>query len=141
MRNFIRIVSIWRNGYQPMSEYDPDALDESAEEADIGGSIEAEITDVSQDVAHNIFGEDTESDPDKEMLVVTAETDELDDPVEAVFSLPQSEQSWLNPRFGLKRFKAKYDQVPREGMTVSLAPNDNGFLDIDIPFSVMDSDD
>ena len=119
-----------------MTEYDPDVLDASAEESEVDGSLTAEITEISQDVAHNIFGENTQSAPDKEMLVVHAETDMGNDEpqeIESVFSLPQSEKSWMNPTFKLARFRAKYGQVPREGMTVEVTTNESGFLDIDIP--------
>jgi len=118
-----------------MVDYDPTALNESAESAEAEGEMTAEITEIEQDVAHNIFGEAVESDPDKEMLVVTAETEisgEMQE-VESVFSLPESEQSWLNPLFKLARFRAKYGSVPTEGMEIELTTNENGFLDVDIP--------
>ena len=121
-----------------MADYNPDALDESAQDVEVDGQLEATITDIRQDVAHNIFGENTQSAPDKEMLVVTAETDingETQE-VESVFSLPESEQSWLNPMFKLARFRAKYGQVPREDMEVEVTTNASGFLDISLPEKV-----
>lgn len=121
--------------YAKMSEYDPASLNEAAENVDVDESLTAEITEVRQDIAHNIFGDNVQSEPDKEMLVVTAETEMGDkmQEVESVFSLPESEKSWLNPLFKLARFRSKYGQVPEEGMTVGVTANDNGFLDIDIP--------
>lgn len=116
-------------------DYDPDALNESASDAEVQGSMDGEITDITQDVAHNIFGDNVESDPDKEMLVVTAKTEISGESqeVESVFSLPESDQSWLNPLFKLARFRAKYGVVPEEGMDVQITTNENGFLDISIP--------
>ena len=125
-------------GANLMAEYNPDALDESATKAEVSGQMTAEITEIQQDVAHNIFGDNVQSDPDKEMLVVTAETEisgEMQE-VESVFSLPESDQSWLNPLFKLARFRAKYGEVPREGMQVEITTNENGFLDVDIPARV-----
>lgn len=124
-----------------MAEYDPDSLNESAEESEISGHIEAEITDVEVKSAVEIFGEDTKSEPDKEMLEVTAESDQLNDPVESVYATPESDQSWLNPRFKLERFRSKYGGVPEEGMTVFVEPNDSGFMDISIPSVAVESED
>lgn len=121
-----------------MADYNPDALDASAQEAEVDGSMTAEIVDIETTDAHSIFGENTQSEPDKEMLVVTAEADMGDETqeVESVFSLPESDQSWLNPLFKLARFRAKYGEVPRDGMTVEVTTNENGFLDIDMPSRV-----
>lgn len=118
-----------------MAEYDPDALNEDAESAEVDGSMTAEIVDIETDVAHNIFGENTQSEPDKEMLIVTAETEVSGETqeVETVYSLPESDQSWLNPTFALARFRAKYGTVPEEELEVEVTANDKGFLDIDIP--------
>ena len=119
--------------------YDPDALDESAEAAEISGEITGEIVSIDTDTAYNIFGEKTQSEPDKEMMVVTVDPhpEELDNEVEVTYSLPREDgSSWLNPTFGLARFRAKYGGVPREGMDVELTTNANGFLDIAIPSTV-----
>ena len=126
-----------------MADYDPNALNEQAESVDTSQTIEAEITEINQDVAYNIFGEDTQSEPDKEMIIVISEY-EMDgetNEVETIFALPTSKKSWLNPRFGLARFKSRYGQAPEVGMSVELKPDENGFLDISMPDrAVIDAD-
>ena len=118
-----------------MTDYDPSELEKEAENADSKEFYDATITNTRVDVAHNIFGDATQSEPDKEMLVVESEAEVGDEiqTIESVFSLPESKKAWLNPTFKLGRFRAKYGGLPDENIEVQVGYDENGFLEIVIP--------
>lgn len=115
-----------------MSGYNPDDLnaqEESAEEP----NGEAEITDISETVASEVYGDnvDFDYDPTRVMIEVTALTTDGQE-VEDTFALPDGEMSWYNPNFKLGNFKDKYGSVPQEGQTVNVTVDeDTGFIGID----------
>lgn len=114
-----------------MSEYDPEALNEAEEEAEQPDET-AEITDVQQTTAGEVYGDDVgfDYDPTREMVIVTAETDDGDE-IDETFALPESDKSWYNPNFKLGKFKEYYDTVPKEGLLVeTTVDEDSGFLEL-----------
>lgn len=114
-----------------MSGYDPEKLNESEENAEMpdGG---AEITEIQETVASEVYGDvDFEYDPTRDMIKVTAETEDGDE-IEDTFALPESEKSWFNPNFKLGQFKEQYGTVPETGMAVETSVDEeSGFLQID----------
>jgi len=113
--------------------YNPNELNQQAEDTDPSqfDGIEATIVSIEEKTASDIFGEKTYSDPDKEMIEVTAEAPG-DNQVKEVFALPVDDMSWVNPTFKLNRYKKKYNKMPEVDDTVTLTVNDSGFLAIEL---------
>lgn len=115
-----------------MTGYDPESLNEAEEEAEPPEGT-AEITDIQETVASEVYGDevDFDYDPTRVMIDVTAETEEGNE-ISDTFALPESEGSWYNPNFKLKQFKEQYGTVPEEGMEVETSLNEeSGFTEID----------
>lgn len=117
-----------------MSGYDPSELNEEAEEAEPPAK-EAVITDITETVAGEVYGEDVDFDydPTRVMIEVTAETtDEEAQEISETLALPESDKSWYNPNFKLGQFKNRYGSVPEEGMEIETTiDEDSGFLEFD----------
>lgn len=115
-----------------MSGYNPEELNEAEENAESPDG-EAEITDIQETTANEVYGGDVDFDydPTRVMILVTAETADGQE-VEDSFALPENDASWYNPNFKLGQFKERYGSVPSEGMTVqTVVDEESGFLGID----------
>lgn len=110
--------------------YNPEALNEQAENAEIPEG-EATIVSVEETVASEVYG-DAEFDYDATRVMIRVLADDGENEIEDTFALPESEASWYNPNFKLGQFKERYGSVPKEGMTVETAVDeDSGFVGID----------
>lgn len=118
-----------------MADYNPEAFDEAADDAaeQIEG-LTGEVIEITQDTAGTFFGENTQGDPNDEMLEVQTELPS-GDVITDYFSLPNEENpelSWANPQFRLARYREQYGEAPRVGHEVTIAPNARGFLSIEL---------
>ncbi|WP_292484759.1 hypothetical protein [Methanohalobium sp.] len=121
-------------------EYNPDALEEQAEESSpIEGT--AEITNIEPSTvgkeysgSSNMPGESQNlaiDNPERNCIVVEVEVEDLEQPISDIFPEPKSEQSWSNPNFKLGQFRSYYGSVPREGMEIEYQTNqETGFVEI-----------
>lgn len=115
---------------KPMSGYDPEALNEASENAEVPEG-KATIIEINETVASEVYGDvDFDYDPTRKMIEVIADTGETE--VTETFALPQSDASWFNPSFKLGNFRDKYGSVPKDGMEVETSVDeDTGFVGID----------
>jgi hypothetical protein len=124
--------------------YDPDSLNEQVESVDIEEfEGEAEISEIEEMTVSEAYNPDPENsgfhtvnmdNPERECIVVSVPFELEGESVEIsdIFPLPESEASWLNPQFKLKKFKEHYGSVPKEGMTVTVSlDEESGFFSIE----------
>lgn len=120
---------------------DVEEAEEAVEQSDFVGS--GEITDIYETTNVDYFENNEFEEKGIFVLEVTltnvkegfsddfvdrVEKQEID--FEDTFSKPKGKQSWVNPQFGLTRFKKKYGEVPCVGLEVDVRMNDNGFYEI-----------
>lgn len=113
--------------------YDKDKLTEEAESnSDV--DITAEITEITEKTAAEVYGAKNANEPDREMIVLTVRVngDAAVTEFEDSYSLPAGPQSWSNPQFKLKRFRDTYGELPEEGMAVDVGYNSDGFLRVQL---------
>lgn len=112
-----------------MAKYDPDKLEAEANSAPTGGEYDGKITEIDEVTAEDVYGNEAASNPDKPMIQVYVTAESGAEFTEA-FALPAGQLSWQNPNFKLGRYRTKYGGLPREGDSVKVSVNDEGFLAI-----------